>query len=499
MKKYDFLIVGSGFGGSISAMALAKLGYEVCLVEKGSHPRFAIGESSTPIADMILRNLADHYSLPFLKEISRYGEWQKHHPEVVCGLKRGFSYYPHQRGELFDSDVNHVNELLVAASIDDENSDTNWLRSDVDQFLAERAVSCGVQYREQTVIRDVKRVAERWKVKAETDGEKVEFDTKWIIDATGTPDFSVKFLGTKSASTGFETNSMAVFSHFEDTGRWLSYLEQNQFYTGDYPYHPDHSALHHLTEEGWIWMLRFNNDLLSAGALLDLNSTSLHTDSMEAEDLWNYVISSYPSFQSLFENARLSDIPGRMFKTGRLQRRLSNTFGDGWIALNHTAGFVDPLHSTGIAHTLTGVEKVLNLFTGKSGLNVPVKKLQKIQDDFYKELELIDKLISSCYLSRHHFELFSASVMLYFTASIRYEQEMLTGKIPDTFLCAGDLDLQELIFKSHREIKELVLQDDFTSADALVDQIRSGIEPYNRVGLMDPEKQNMYAHTAVTL
>jgi tetracycline 7-halogenase / FADH2 O2-dependent halogenase len=499
LKKYDFLIVGSGFGGSIMAMALSNLGYCVCVVERGEHPRFAIGESSTPIADMILRDLAVQYNLPFLKEISRYGEWQKHHPDVNCGLKRGFSYYPHQKEKPFDSDANHINELLVAASIDDENSDTNWLRSDVDHFLIQQLQKMDVDYFDSTTVSGVEKTAGRWNIQADRKGEELAFTAGWIIDATGSTAFAETFLGVESTSEGFHTNSFAVYSHVEGAAHWQEYLHQNGFHISDYPYNPDHSALHHLTEEGWIWMLRFNNDLLSAGVMIDLNSTTLRTEHLDASILWNSVISTYPSVQSLFKNAKLAEVPGRMLKTGRLQRRLNKIYGDCWIALNHTAGFVDPLHSTGLAHTLKGVEKVLNLFSGKGGLNVSEYSLRKIQGEFYKELELIDILVSSSYLSREHFEVFTASVMLYFAASIRYEQERLAGKIPDTFLCAGDRDLQEFIFKSHRKIKQFFLQDDLSSADVLVDQIRKGIEPFNRAGLMDPEKQNMYAHTAVTL
>ena len=35
MKKYDYIIVGSGFGGSVSALRLAEKGYSVLLIEKG--------------------------------------------------------------------------------------------------------------------------------------------------------------------------------------------------------------------------------------------------------------------------------------------------------------------------------------------------------------------------------------------------------------------------------------------------------------------------------
>ena len=34
-KKYDYVIIGSGFGGSVSALRLAEKGYSVLVIEKG--------------------------------------------------------------------------------------------------------------------------------------------------------------------------------------------------------------------------------------------------------------------------------------------------------------------------------------------------------------------------------------------------------------------------------------------------------------------------------
>src|SRR5665811_1583703 len=114
-NHYDILIAGAGFAGSLTALILYNLGFKVCLLEKGQHPRFSIGESSTPVADMILRNLSAKYNLPWLYDFSRYGSWQQTHPEIVCGIKRGFSFFKHYPGKEFFTDEDHKNELLVAA------------------------------------------------------------------------------------------------------------------------------------------------------------------------------------------------------------------------------------------------------------------------------------------------------------------------------------------------------------------------------------------------
>jgi FADH2 O2-dependent halogenase len=149
---FDILIAGAGFAGSLMALILNNIGFRVCLVEKGQHPRFAIGESSTPIADMILRQLSQQYNLPWLKDFSRYGSWQQSHPEIVCGIKRGFSYFKHEPGKEFITDSIHSNELLVAASTDDIQSDTNWLRADFDAFLVTKVQEADIAYFDLTEI-----------------------------------------------------------------------------------------------------------------------------------------------------------------------------------------------------------------------------------------------------------------------------------------------------------------------------------------------------------
>ena len=61
MQSCEIAVVGSGFAGSLLARVLAVLGYDVVLLERGTHPRFAIGESSTPLANLSLERIGIRY------------------------------------------------------------------------------------------------------------------------------------------------------------------------------------------------------------------------------------------------------------------------------------------------------------------------------------------------------------------------------------------------------------------------------------------------------
>src|SRR5437588_10472167 len=95
---FDIAVIGSGFGGSLLAMIAQRLGRSVVMLERGQHPRFAIGESSTPLANLLLEELADRYDLPRLRPLSKWGTWQSAYPQLPCGLKRGFSFFHHEKG-----------------------------------------------------------------------------------------------------------------------------------------------------------------------------------------------------------------------------------------------------------------------------------------------------------------------------------------------------------------------------------------------------------------
>src|SRR5580658_5553688 len=119
-KRYDIAVVGSGFAGSLLAMIARRLGHSVVLMEKGTHPRVVIGESSTPLSNLLLEDLTTRYGLPALKPRAKWGSWQRAYPHVACGLTRGFTFHHHVLDAPAAPDPDRQDQLLVAASPHDE-------------------------------------------------------------------------------------------------------------------------------------------------------------------------------------------------------------------------------------------------------------------------------------------------------------------------------------------------------------------------------------------
>src|SRR5512132_3855489 len=185
MESCEITIVGSGFAGSLLARVLAVLGYDVVLLERGTHPRFAIGESSTPLANLSLERIGIRYGLSDCYQLATHGRWLAHFPELRRGLKRGFTYYRHHPGQAFENRGLDSERLLVAASPHDALSDTHWLRADVDHHFVRQAVAAGVDYRARVDVTSADIASDSVALSGSRDGETFELRARFLIDASG--------------------------------------------------------------------------------------------------------------------------------------------------------------------------------------------------------------------------------------------------------------------------------------------------------------------------
>jgi FADH2 O2-dependent halogenase len=491
----DVAILGSGFGGSITALMLDSIGPDPVVLDKASHPRFAIGESSTPPGNMILRDLADRYNCPRLRSLTAHGPWQETYPDVMRGRKRGFSYFRHRRGKPFIPAPDHSNELLVAASSDPHWSDTHWVRADVDAFLADAVRTAGIPLLENTAVTDIEHT-DRWCVQGRQNGELVQCTAEFVVDATGGAQV-LPALGVTETDASLKTRSRALYGHFEDLPRWRDWMADHGARTADHPYPCDEATVHHVLEDGWLWELRFDDDRVSAGLVLNNGGDRSPLDQSPDEE-WRGHLQEYPTLACRFADAEIADPPGQIVRTGRLQRIVGRAAGPGWALLPSTAGFVDPLHSTGIAHTLSGIERLGRLFE-KHGAAPPPHVLDTYGAAVRRELHFVDDLVRLCYEALPSFRAWTASTMFYFAAATTYEHRRADADgVPETvpsFLCADEVPLRDAL----RRARQHVPSQSPPSADALdtyEDFVEEAVRPCNEVGLFDPPTPNMYPHTA---
>lgn len=484
---YDVIVLGAGFGGTLVALALQKRGLRVALVDRGAHPKFAIGESSTPIANRQLAKLCEQYGLDEIAPLCQFGTWDAAYPQMGKGIKRGFSYFGHELGREFTPEPGHLSELLVAASSSTAVADTQWLRSDVDAFLCQQAAKGGVDAWLNAVANPLE-THPRWRLQLDQSGETTNIEGQFLVDATGEAMVVSKWLGHELATLRLKTWSRGLFAHFKGLPPFEELAKGCGAVTGDYPFPADDAAVHQVTPEGWMWQLRFTNGVVSAGWALAKPGDQAFSPAAEFQQ----ILDRYPTLRSQFASAEVIAPAVGLVRTGRLQRLASIVAGDNWALLPGTAGFIDPLYSTGIGHTLTGVWRLAEILSAGSQ-QARQERLPQYGAEVLAELHWIDELVSAAYATLGRFELFTLSTMLYFVAATGCERAG-SGLSHAGFLGAND----RLLMRAVLEAKRALLAGQATGQDAATigAEMRDLLAEFNVAGLFDPRAHNMYEGTA---
>lgn len=482
----DLVILGSGFGGTLLALIAQRLGFTVALVERGAHPRFAIGESSTPLADFKLAAIADRFGLDWLRPFTKYGTWKKAYPHVQCGLKRGFSFFRQERDEPFQPHALNANALLVAASPDDDHADTHWFRADFDAHLVGRAIDAGVLYFDRMEAHTL-RHKNGWHLSGTQPSGPVEMHSSFLVDATGDGQMLGRVLNVEAVpSANLRARSRALYSHFSGVARWHDVLEEmhGPSATGAHTFPCDAAAQHHIIDGGWMWVLRFDHGITSAGFSLDPDVHPIQSgESPESE--WCRLLTTYPSLGRQFVAAEAV----RPFtRTGRLQRRLSRAAGPDWAMLSHAAGFLDAWLSPGIAQTLFAVDHLGRILAEDWDRPSRTHRLMEYGQTVLNELAWVDELTATCFACFDRFQVMVAAAMLYFVAAIYCEERERTGRANAGFLLAEDVNYREIAATVCRQAPT-VPGDRAAQFAAAVGR---SLGPYNLGGLCDPMRCNMY-------
>ncbi len=466
-------------------MIVRQFGRSVILIEKGTHPRVVIGESSTPLSNLLLGELATRYDLPALRPLTKWGSWQRSYPKVAVGLKRGFTFHHHALGSARIADPDRQDQLLVAASPRDEIADTHWYRADFDHFLVKEAEKLGVVYVDQVDLRQFQGQADGVTLRGVRNDREVQFRAKFVIDATGPRGFLHRALQLAERDLGIPP-TQALYSHFSGVLR-LGNIGFDRTAGGAPPYPIDDAAVHHVFDGGWIWVLQFNNGITSAGvAATDVCASQLRF--VEGQAAWERLLEKIPALKEQFSTARAE----RPFThIVRLSHRSAQNVGSRWALLPSAAGFIDPLLSTGFPLTLLGVArlaKILEEDWEKPGF---AARLHEYAEQTDRELLATARLIGALYANMNNFPVFIALTLLYFAAASFSEAARRLGKqhLAPSFLLCDD----PVFGPASRSLMEHARKP-LTQAESqtLMRDIHASIEAINIAGLGRAERRNWY-------
>jgi FADH2 O2-dependent halogenase len=262
---------------------------------------------------------------------------------------------------------------------------------------------------------------------------------------------------------------------------------RTEFRDGGSPYPVDDAAVHHVFDGGWVWVLRFNNGITSAG-IAATSAMAKELRLSEGEPAWQRVLDRVPALKSQFAKAAACQPFQYMPK---ISFRSCTIVGPRWAMLPSAAGFVDPLLSTGFALTLLGIERVARILDRYFESPELAGQLRGYAEQTDGELLAASRLIGALYATMGNFPAFTAVSLLYFAAVSFAEAAYRLGK---TELATGFLLREHADFgpASRRLLDRAHILQGAADTRAFTEEVLRVIEPFNLGRFGDPALQNSY-------
>lgn len=411
-QSCDVAILGSGFAGSLLGTVLAKRGVSTLLIDAGTHPRFAIGESTIPHTSLLLSLLGLRYGIPEIDDLA-YPDRIAARVCSTCGIKRSFGFAYHRPGREYDPREG----LQFGTSSKDEN---HFFRQDVDAFLFHTALRYGAAARPATRVEEIELGDDG--VRLTTDhGEEIR--ARYLVDSTGPRSPLLERLELLEEPPRFRHRSRSLFTHM---------LGVRPFREGDpaltLPWHQ--STLHHVFDGGWFWVIPFDNregstnPLVSVGLTLDPRRYP-RDPAVAPEDELHAFLERYPSVAEQFAGARAAR---PWISTGRLQHSTRRAVGDRWCLMSNTAGIVDPLFSRGLINTVEIVWALVpELEAALVDGDYSAERFAGVEALHRRVLDYNDRLVDRAFRSFADFDLFNAWLRVWALGTILTEFRLMSA------------------------------------------------------------------------
>jgi FADH2 O2-dependent halogenase len=397
--EIDVAILGAGIAGTVLAAVLARNGAKVQIFDAGSHPRFAIGESTTPHTSTLMRLVGERYDVTELKLIAAFHNVQAHVTRSG-GIKRGFGFCYHREGEKLL--LEEFNEFAIPRATHMEN---HWFRQDLDEWVLTVALKYGARIKQNTPITDVD-VADDGVTVTSATGEK--WRARFIVDASGLRSPLAAKFDLREKPSRLRHHSWSVFTHMLDVTPYEDLFPAGTFKTYN---QPSSTTLHHVFKGGWLWVIPFNNHIRATNPLVSVGlqlDPRVHPkpEGILPEQIFHEFIGRYPDIARQFTNARAAR---EWVSTGRLQYSPKRTVGYRWCLTSHAAGFIDPLFSRGMSNTFEIVNSLgWRILDALRDDDFSVERFEPVQTVEQGQLNFNDNLVANAYTSFCDYDLWDA-------------------------------------------------------------------------------------------
>ena len=420
-KEYDIIMLGSGLPGAILAGIIARMGASILVIEKGKHPRFAIGEAMLPQSTMWMLLLGERFNLPEINDITSVDRVNER-VSKECGQKRTISFAYHHEGQRQDQKESHQ---VIAPEVP-FSSESHFMRSEVDHHMVKVAQACGADYMDETDIVEFD-LRENNVTLSTASGDT--FKAKLLIDGSGFRSPVADKLGLRADPTKMRAHSRTIFSHVKGL---KSYDELDGVVRPSERYGYNDGTLHHVFDGGWWWVIPFTNtadsesELASIGLSLDIKKYPKPDDMTAEEEFWHFV-DKFPSVKDHFENIE----PVRPWiGTGQLQYSSTQSAGPGYVMMSHAYGFIDALLSRGMINSFESVYYVARAIEDavKDG-DYSLSRFEHLNEMQHEQIKATDRMVASAYNSMGDFSLWNAWFNLWLGSKLLGDLYFMRGVI----------------------------------------------------------------------